>query len=178
MIERERDIIDYLGLPSIPKKEWDGRSGFRRGIAVTSLLSGGEAYAVASYDSEFDEEPRIIKVFTLEPYRDVRIVALVPDYMNTDGVGTWDLSPESKAAAESIINEAHELEVEDVREERTDIPKHEYLYAHVTNDNEAKAFIKSWNAQHGAKKARIPKTHEDIITKLTAMWLNDNKKKV
>lgn len=176
MIEREKDIVVYLNLPSIPKKEWDGKASFRRGIAVTTLISGAEAYAVATFDAERDKEPRVIKVFTLEPYTDVRIVAIVPDYMNTDGVGSWDLTPESKKAAEEIINEARELEVDGVQEERTDMPEHEYLYPHVTNDAEAKAFIKAWNAQHGAKKARIPKTHEDIITKLTAMWLNDNKK--
>ena len=176
MIEREKEIISYLSLPSIPKKEWDGQSSFKRGIAVTSLISGNEAYAVASFDSERDVEPRVVKVFTLEPYTDVRIVAVVPDYMNVDGVGSWDLSPESKKAAEELINEAHELEVKDVQEERPDMPQDEYVYPHIHSDEEAKAFIKSWNAQHGARRARIPKTHEDIITKLTAMWLNDNKK--
>lgn len=177
MIQCEKDIIAYLNLPSIPVKKWDGRSSFKYGVALLNLSFGGQSYAVASYDSERDKAPKVIKVFSLEPYTSFEIVSVVPEYMNTEGVDGWDLSEESKRAAEMLIEEASELEQEGVAEEMGALPESEYLYEHVHNDEEARAYIKAWNAQHGHKKSKVPHKHEDIVAKLTSMWINDNKKK-
>ena len=37
MIEFEKEVIKYLNIPSIPKKEWDGKSSFSKGVALLEL---------------------------------------------------------------------------------------------------------------------------------------------
>lgn len=176
MIEYEKEIIEYLNLPSIPVRKWDGRSSFKKAVAETKLVSGGSAYAVATFDSERDKSPRIIKVFSIEQYSGFEIIGVVPEYMDTEGVEHWDLDDASKKAAESLIEEGRELEEEGIVEESAYETKNEYLYEHIHNDEEARAFIKAWNAKNGVRKSREPRSHDDIVAKLTSMWINDNKK--
>lgn len=168
MIKYEKEIIEWLNLPSIPKKKWDGKTGFRDGVAVIKHNMGEESYAVATFDSESDKEPRIKKVFGLEPYFEIGDIFVVPAYMNED-VESFDLDEESKKAAQRLIEEAHELEMEGVEEKKVELPKNEYFFDNIHNDEEAIAFIKSWNKSNRIK-GRIPTDHETILMKLSVMW--------
>ena len=173
MIQNEKEIISYLNLPSIPKKPWDGKKSFKNGIAVTKLISGEQAYAVASFDSERDETPRITKVFTLEQYNDFDVVAVVPDYMDVDNVEKWDVDEESKKAAQRLVDEGREIEEEGV--EQPELPENEYCFSHIHNDEEGIAYIRAWNKEHGIKSKKLPKNHDAIVTKLAAMWMDAQK---
>lgn len=177
MIKYEKEIIEYLNLPSLPKKKWDGKSGFRDGVAVVEHPFGGRSYAVATFDPESDKEPRIKKVFGMEPYFDVSDIFVVPAYMNED-VEDFDLDDESKKAAQRLIEEAHELENEGAEMEVV-MPKNEYFFSNIHNDEEAIAFIKAYNKSNRIK-TRIPTDHETILMKLSVMWADanrDNRKK-
>lgn len=98
MINYEEEIIGYLGLPSIPKKKWNGKDSFHRGVAVTQLkFSKQLAYAVCTFDNERDKEPRVVKVFSSEIFTlpTNADIFIVPDYMETN-VADADLDDESK----------------------------------------------------------------------------------
>ena len=62
MVEYEKEVIAYLNIPSIPKKEWNQQDSFQNGVAIVSLSLGRLAYAVCTFDKETDKEPRIKKV--------------------------------------------------------------------------------------------------------------------
>lgn len=173
MIKYEKEIIEWLNLPSIPKKKWDGKTGFRDGVAVIKHNMGSESYAVATFEPERDEMPRIKKVFGLEPYFEIGDIFVVPAYMNED-VESFDLDDESKKAAQRLIEEAHELEMEGVEEKKVEMPKNEYFFDNIHNDEEAIAFIKSWNKSNRIK-GRIPTDHETILMKLSVMWADAQK---
>lgn len=172
MIKYEKEIIEWLNLPSIPKKKWDGKTGFRDGVAVIKHNMGEESYAVATFDPESDKEPRIKKVFGLEPYFEIGDIFVVPAYMNED-VESFDLDDESKKAAQRLIEEAHELE-NDGAEMEVDMPKNEYFFSNIRNDEEAVAFIKAYN-KNNRIKTRIPADHETILMKLSVMWADANR---
>ena len=108
-IKYEKEIIEYLELPSIPKKEWDGKSPFPKSVAVVQLRSGDEAYAVAKYNPEKESAPRVVKVFGLEAFTKINKVFIVPNYMLTD-IEKMDLDIDSKKKAKEILDEAKELE--------------------------------------------------------------------
>jgi hypothetical protein len=88
-----------------------------------------------------------------------------------------DLSPKDKERAEQLVKEAQELENEGVEVKQTPMPESEYCYDHITNDEQAMAFIREWNKRHGMKKGKVPTTHEGITSKLLAMWMDDNRTK-
>lgn len=175
-IDFEEKVIEYLGLPSIPKTTWNGKSSFKRGVATVEFVDGRKAYAVCSYNSETDEKPRITKVFSLEPFKsfDVNEIRVVPTYMDVDGVETWDLDEKSKKAAQGIIDEGNAM-IAEGKEDKVEVPENEYSYDFIHNDEEAIAFLRA----RANGRGHIPTTHEGIVAKLTAMWMderNPNKK--
>lgn len=176
MIEFEKTICEYLHLPSIPKKTWDGKASFDKGVAVVGMHNEREAYAVAKYDAEKDTKPRIVKVFSQEPFREVKTIFVVPNYMaNEEDVKTMDLDEGSKKKAEEILKEATEIENEGT-EEKVEESTNEYYFDNITNDDEAKAFIKSYNERNRIKRGRIPSTHEGLVMRLAVIWSEINKK--
>lgn len=179
MIQFEKEVIAYLGLPNIPKKEHDGKTPFDKGVAVVGLGDDREAYAACKFNpDEGDKEPRITKVFGIEPFRSIKQVLVVPNYMaSIEDVKTMDLDAESKKKAEQLLNEANEIENEGVEDASSKLPDNEYLYDFIHNDEEARAYIKAYNKRNGIKRGNIPSTHENIINKLTAMWMTENKAK-
>ena len=60
MIKNEKQVIDFIKCP-IPKKQWDKKSSFTTGVAVVKRITGEEDYAVCSFNSEIDENIKIIK---------------------------------------------------------------------------------------------------------------------
>ena len=114
----EKEVIQHLNLPSIPKKEWDGKSSFSKGVALLSLRGEREAYAVASFDADVDKKPNIVKVFGIEPFVGIKKVFVVPTYMTTeDEIKDMDLDEQSKKKVEQVLNEAKDIENDGTEEE-------------------------------------------------------------
>ena len=172
MILYEKEICEYLNIPSIPKKRWDGKKSFMHGVAVTNLLGGAQAYAVVSFNADEDKKPRIKKVMTIEQYVDFGDIFVVPSYMDSD-VDNMDLDDESKESAKFLVDEANEV----ISSEIDDEPKpeqSEYFFDNITNDEEATAFIRAYNKKKKSK-GKIPRTHEGILMRLSVIYSELNK---
>lgn len=175
MVKFEIDAIRYLKLPSMPKKEWNGTDEFDRGVAILELMSGEEACAVCAFEPDRgDTAPVVTKVFDLEPYKRISRIFVVPNYMTMEeDIHDMDLDEESKKKAQMLVKEAQELENEGI--EKVEMPKNEYFFDNITNDDEAKAFIQNYNTRNKIK-GRIPTTHEGLVMRLSVIF-NDDKKK-
>ena len=178
MISKENEVCQYLGIPSIPKKKWDGKSGFKRGVGVVDLLLGGQAYVVVTFDAEKDTDCRVIKVFNMEQFNTEKFgtdnVFVVPDYMDTD-VENMDFDEKSKQAAQALVNEAMDLENADTAAAKVELPENEYYFDNVHSDEEGMAFIKAYH-QSNKLRGRIPDTHEGIIMRLSVIYSEINNK--
>lgn len=175
MINYENLVCRELNIPSIPKKKWDGEKSFKSGVAVLEMQDCRKVYAIATFDNENDKEPRIIKVFTLEQFSNISDIFVVPDYMDND-VENMDLDDESKAAAQAMLEEAKELENESTKNKAKDLPKNEYFFDHITNDEQAAAYIKDYNKRNKIK-GRVPNTHDGLVMRLSVIYSETNNKK-
>lgn len=181
MIERENEVCQYLGIPSIPKKKWDGKSSFKRGVGIVTLITGKQAYVVVTFDAEKDPEGycRIIKVFSIEQFNlgnfGIEDVFVVPDYMDTD-VENMDFDEKSKEAAKALVNEALDLENSDTAASKVELPENEYYFDNVHSDEEGMAFIKSYNSTNKVRGGKVPTTHEGIIMRLSVIYSELNNK--
>ena len=173
MISFEKEVCSYLNIPSLPKKEWDGKSSFKNAVATIKLGGSRLASAVASYDESKDDAPRVVKSFMTEPFYGIDKIFVVPSYMDTD-VDNMDLDEQSKKAAEDLKKEADELEKQGA-DETMEVPENEYCFDHIHNDEEAIAFIEAYNRENNIKGA-IPKKHESIIARLTVIYAESLKK--
>lgn len=162
-IEFEKEVITYLNIPSIPKKEWNGKDSFQDGVAVVGLSQNRQAYAVCTFCKETDKEPRIKKVFGIEPFSGIEKVFVVPSYMDNDTTDA-DLDSESKKRAEQLAEEAKELEnqgtIDEAVEAANKLP--EWIFDEIHNREEAMAWLKQYNIRNGIKKGKVP-TNEDTI---------------
>ncbi len=178
MIEFEKEIINYLNLPSIPKRVWDGLSSFQDGVAIVSLSLGRQAYAVCSFDKETDREPRITKVFGIEPFASIDKVFVVPSYMDNDTTNA-DLDTESKKRAEQLVAEAQELEnkgvVDEAVQEADKLP--EWIFDEIHSREEAMAWLKNYNIRNGVRKGKIPSNDETIKMRLYNIYMSNKKRK-
>lgn len=173
MISFEKEVCSYLNIPSLPKKEWDGKSSFKNAVATIKLGGSRLAYAVASYDEAKDDAPRVVKSFMTEPFYGIDKIFVVPSYMDTD-VDKMDLDEQSKKAAEDLKKEADELENKGA-DDTMEVPENEYCFDYIHNDDEAIAFIEAYNRENNIKGA-IPKKHESIIARLTVIYAESLKK--
>lgn len=176
MIQFEKEIINYLNLPGIPKRVWDGLSSFDDGVAVVNLTLGNQAYAVCAFNPETDREPRIKKVFAQEPFGGIEKVFVVPSYMNTGDIDKADLDEQSKEAAKRLEEEARVLvEQENGANEEMMMQKSEYFFDHIHNDDEAIAFITAYNRDNGIKGA-IPTKHDTLVMRLGVIYSDITRK--
>ena len=177
MVEFEKEVVTYLNIPSIPKKEWNQTDSFQCGVAVINLSLGRQAYAVCSFDKETDKEPRITKVFGIEPFIGIKNVFVVPSYMSTsDEIKDMDLDEQSKKKVKQVLSEANELENENVSDnDELTKPKNEYYFENITNDEEARAFIQAHNSRNRIK-GRIPSTHDGLVMRLAVIYSENLKK--
>ena len=163
MIEFEKEVIAYLNLPSIPRKEWNQIDSFQSGVAIVNMSLGRQAYAVCSFDKETDREPRINKVFGIEPFTGIEKVFVVPAYMDNDTTDV-DLDAESKKRAEQLAAEAQELEndgtVDEAVQEADKLP--EWIFPEIQNIEQAQAYLREFNRMNGIKKGKIPTSEETI----------------
>jgi hypothetical protein len=177
MIEFEKEVIDYLNIPSLPSKEWNGKDSFQDGVAVVSMPQKRYAYAVCTFNKETDKEPRIKKVFGIEPFTGVDKIFVVPSYMDND-TSDADLDSESKKKAEQLAAEAAELEnkgtVEESIEKANKLP--EWIFDEIHNREEAIAWLKQYNARNGIKKSKVPTNEETIKLRLYNIYMSNKKR--
>lgn len=174
MVEFEKEVIMYLNLPSIPKKEWNQADSFENGVAIINLSLGRQAYAVCSFNKETDKEPRITKVFGVEPFGSIDKVFVVPAYMDNSTTDV-DLDAESKKKAEQLAFEASELEkegtVEEAIENANKLP--EWIFDEIHNKNEAMAWLKQYNVRNKIKKGKVPTNEETIKMRLYNIYMSN-----
>lgn len=178
MYRFEQDVLDYLGLPSMPRKKWDGASHFDKGVAVVEDRYGDKYCAACSFvDGRDYDKPVITKVFGIEPF--VRIVDIytVPDYMSVASeVPDMDLDAESKKRAEEILEEAAEMSAEveagEADGELKQLP--EWIFPEITNKAEAEAWLRRYRSVNHIR-GRIPTDEEAIKLSLYSIF-QDNKK--
>ena len=178
MVEFEKEVVTYLNIPSIPKKEWNQTDSFQCGVAVINLSLGRQAYAVCSFDKETDKEPRITKVFGVEPFGSIDKVFVVPAYMDNNTTDA-DLDAESKKRAEQLAEEAKELEnqgtVEEAIEDANKLP--EWIFPEIQNIEQAQAYLREYNRINRIKKGKIPTNEETIKMRLYNIYMSNKNRK-
>lgn len=174
----EKEVCEYLNIPGIPLKEWNDKTkSFKDGVAIVELSQGELAYCVATYDANNDEEPRIKKTFSIEPFKSVQSIFIVPSYMDND-VEDFDMDEASKKAATMLAQEAQELENDGVVSEKVEEMKqlNEWVFPEITNKDEAEAWLRNY-AKQNRIKGKLPKNEEAIKLRLMAIWSELQKKK-
>ena len=178
MIEFEKEVINYLNLPSLPKRVWNGKDSFQDGIAVINLTLNRQAFAVCTFNKDEDKEPRIKKVFGVEPFNSIEKVFVVPAYMDNDTTDV-DLDAESKKRAEQLAAEAHELEnegtVDEAVKEADKLP--EWIFPDLQNREQAMAYLREYNRMNGIKKGKIPTNEETIKMRLYNIYMSNKNRK-
>jgi len=177
MVMYEHEVTEHLGLPGIPRKEWNGRDAFAKGVALLDLADGREAYAVAAYDPKKDDAPRVVKVFGIDPFRGVKKIMVVPNYMTSmEEVEGMDLDAESKRKAKEILREAEEMENEGVKGKDAMEGLPEWVFDEIHSREEAEAWLRNYN-QANHLRGRIPATDETLKLRLYAIYANKDTKK-
>lgn len=176
-IHYEKEVVQFLNIPSIPKKEFDGKTSFTDGVAVVNLRQGDQAYAVATFDKETDKAPKIKKVFSQEPFIGVDKIFVVPSYMDND-TESVDLDTESKKKAEELAREAKELEDKGTKDEALENANNlpEWIFPEIQNREQAQAYIKEYNRVNKIKKAKIPNNDDTIKMRLYAIYMENLKR--
>lgn len=172
----EKEVIQHLNLPSVPKKEWDGKSSFSKGVALLSLRGEREAYAVASFDADVDKKPNIVKVFGIEPFVNIKKVFVVPAYMTTeDEIKDMDLDEQSKKKVQQVLDEAKEIENEGTKDENPMVNLPEWIFPEIENREQATAWLRNFQSRN-KQKGRIPTTEENIKLRLFSIYSEMQKK--
>lgn len=166
-VEFEKEVLQFLNLPSIPVKEFDGKTTFKDGVAIVELTGDRFGYAVATF-SEEDKSPRIKKTFSVEPFGKITKIFVVPPYMNVD-IEHADVDNDSKKAMEQLAEEAAELENEGVEDNKTEVPENEWCFDEIHNIDEAKAWLKSYNSRNRIR-GKLPKDEDTIKLRLLTIW--------
>lgn len=172
MIDYEKEICNYYSLPSIPKREWDGESEFDKGVAVVELRDERLAYAACRFSpSKGDLRPRIVKVFGIDTIYETKEIYVVPNYMSgISDIQEMDLDDESKRRAEQLLNEAAEMENEDVASDAIEMPANEWCFDEIHNKSEAIAWLKQYNKRNKIKRGNIPRTEETLKLRLYSIY--------
>jgi hypothetical protein len=178
MILHEKEILEFLNIPSIPKKEWDGQKTFAKGVAIVKTRDGGEAYAACSFNDISKKEPTITKVFGIIQFTSIEKVFVCPDYMaNVEDIKEMDLDEESKRNAETLLKEAEEIEKEDAVEENDNIENlPEWIFPEISNKQQAEAWLQRYNQKNGIKKGKIPQNEETIKLRLYSIYTQNKNK--
>lgn len=169
-IRFKKEICQTLGIPSIPKKEWDKKTSFDNGVAVIRRITDKEDYAICSFNSEMDDYIRIVKDFGFEPFKEIVTVYPIPPYME-DNINDMDFDDESsKEAMEELLQKKKEIVNEGI--DKPKVETYEWGYPFIKEKREAIAFLKKQNL-----KGRIPTNDEVLKAKLRAMYRNEQKTK-
>lgn len=179
MIHFEHEVTNYLSLPSIPKREYDGKMSFDKGVAVVELHDGRMAYAICSCNRDKGQmEPVVTKVFSDEPFKRICKVFIVPNYLTREeDVVKMDLDDESKKKAKLLLDEAIEKENEGVNEgivTMESLP--EWIFPEIGSKEEAEAWLRQYNKRNNIKRGRIPSSVENLKLRLFSIYTEQNNK--
>lgn len=176
MVAFEKEVLEYLNIPSIPKKEFDGKSSFLKGVALLDLRGEREAYAIASFDADKDKYPRIVKVFGIEPFASIKKIFVVPAYMSTEEeIKDMDLDEQSKKKVQQVLDEAKEIENEGTKDENPMANLPEWIFEEIHSKDEAIAWLRNFQSRN-KQKGRIPTTDENIKLRLFSIYSELQKK--
>lgn len=178
-IEFEQEVLSYLGLPSIPKKEYDNEKKpyFDKGVAVIEIGDGRLAYAVCAF-KEGQKEPSITKVFSIEPFRKIHSIFIVPNYMSSiDDVEAMDLDEQSKKKAIEVLEEAEKKENNGIESNVPSIDElSEWIFPEIENREQANAWLRNYNKTNKLRNS-IPKTDENMKLRLYSIYIGAPKQR-
>lgn len=177
MIQFEKEVLEYLNIPSVPKKEFDGKSAFSKGVAVVETIGKQEAFAIASFNPDNgDKEPKIVKVFGIEPFRKINKIFIVPSYMNTkEEIKDMDLDEQSKKKVQQVLDEAKEMENEGTKDENPMENLPEWIFPEIENREQALAWLRRYNSVNKVK-GKLPQSDETIKLRLYSIYTELQKK--
>lgn len=177
MIQFEKEVLGYLNIPSIPKKEFDGKTAFSKGVAVVETIGKQEAFAIASFNPDNgDKEPKIVKVFGIEPFRKINKIFIVPSYMNTEEeIKDMDLDEQSKKKVQQVLDEAKEIENEGTKDENPMEKLPEWIFPEIENREQALAWLRRYNSVNKVK-GKLPQSDETIKLRLYSIYTELQKK--
>lgn len=165
----KNEIVEYLNLPNIPKKPWDGKRPFKSAVGVLQTKWGGLTYAVLGF-SEKANAAYVKKVFGEEPFIAINEIYPVPDYMDIEDIENWDLDEDSKKAAKSLAQEALEKEEIEEKEEKYS----EWYFDEIHNIDEARAWVANYRRMNKIK-GNSPKTEEKLKDYLYVVYKNQKR---
>ena len=168
----EKEICNYLNIPSIPKKEWDGQKPFKSACGEVTLIGDMQAYAVFGFN-EKEGKPFVKKVFGEERIMHIGKIYPVPDYMDMQNIDNWDVDEESKNAASILANEAMEMEQQ---EQKTPEILNEWYFDEIHNIEEARAWVASYKKRNRIR-GTMPKTEETLKSYLYVLYKNQKRGK-
>lgn len=167
----EKEMLSFLNIPKVPKKEWDGKTPFKSGVGVANTKVG-EAFVVVGYsENENGDNIKILKVFGLEPIIEITKVYPVPDYMDLKSIESWDVDEKSKNAALEIASEVAEMESE---EEKPQEQFSEWFFDEIHNIEEARAWVAAYRKRNRVK-GNMPKSEEALKNYLYVLFKNQKR---
>lgn len=156
------ETIDLLRIPSIPKKEWDGKTPFDRGMAQITTMLGSKEYAVCSFDPKKGDTLRVVKRFGGLQFTAVDKVWPVPDYMDDD-IGKMEFDNEESMTSMSVILQEKEQMVNADADDEDEGGEWGYPIIHTMK--QAVAYLRAKRPKDG-----IPSDPEVLKAKLKAMY--------
>lgn len=162
-----KEVLLNLQIPSIPKKEWNGKSEFNKGVALVLRMSGVENYAICRFNKEMDEKPRVVKDFSVESFVKILACYPIPDYAESDLENMQFDNEESKEAMQELLEEKEEEVMKGVNKDEEKLP--EWIFPFIKNQAEAVAYLKSKKVRN----AHSLKDAEAIKAKLYVIYMDE-----
>src|SRR5574344_2141605 len=141
IIDSKLEVCKYLGIPDIPKKLWNEKSSFDKGVCLLKCVDNSEIFGICSYNEE--KGLRVIKVFNSIPFTKIISVYPIPSYMD-----------------EEIVKK-------DV--EKPKIEDYEWGFPFIVNKEQAMAYLKEQYKKDKIKGA-IPTKDEVLKAKLKVLY--------
>lgn len=164
-----KQILLTLQIPSIPKKEWDGKSEFNKGVCLVKRWSGMENYAICRFNKELESSPRVVKDFSQETFVEILACYPIPDYAENDVDNMMFDSEESKEAMKELLEEKEEEVMKGVDKEEEVLP--EWIFPFIKTQSEAIAYLKSKKVRN----AHSLKDADAIKAKLYVIYTDNQK---
>lgn len=170
IIDSKLEVCKYLGIPDIPKKLWNEKSSFDKGVCLLKCVDNSEIFGICSYNEE--KGLRVIKVFNSIPFTKIISVYPIPSYMDDDIEQMEFDSDESTEAMEQLLKEKEEIVKKDV--EKPKIEDYEWGFPFIVNKEQAMAYLKEQYKKDKIKGA-IPTKDEVLKAKLKVLYAKQQK---
>src|SRR5574344_2033441 len=156
IIDSKLEVCKYLGIPDIPKKLWNEKSSFDKGVCLLKCVDNSEIFGICSYNEE--KGLRVIKVFNSIPFTKIISVYPIPSYMD-DEIEQMEFDrDESTVAMEQLLQEKEAIVKKDV--EKPKIEDYEWGFPFIVNKEQAMAYLKEQYKKDKIKFSKPTKTNE------------------